>query len=101
MDFAISRNGVKIGLTSERWFHIIENHDDMAGHYDDVLRAVEEPDYIVKGYRDALMALQQVKPGKFLVVVYKETGEDGFVITAHFTRKLKLEREEILWQKSR
>ncbi len=36
-DIIISKNGVPIRLTAERWWHIIENHDDLAGYYDDVL----------------------------------------------------------------
>ena len=29
MDFVESVNGVPIRLTLERWFHIVENHDDV------------------------------------------------------------------------
>lgn len=32
MDVAISVDGVPIRLTAERWLHIVENHDDLAGH---------------------------------------------------------------------
>jgi len=41
------KNSVPIKQTAERWFHIIENHDDLAGYYDDVTNAIEEPDYII------------------------------------------------------
>ena len=61
MDIVKSINGVPIRLTEERWVHIIENHDDMAGYYDEVLSVVENPDYIIKGYKDALIALKQKK----------------------------------------
>ena len=37
VDRILSINGVPIRLTEERWFHIVENHDDLAGHFDDVL----------------------------------------------------------------
>lgn len=100
MDIIESKNGVPIRLTAERWLHIIENHDDLAGYYDEVLNTIEEPDYIIKGYKDALMALKEVKKDKFLAVIYKEiTKKDGFVITSYFTGKIKLEKEAILWQK--
>ena len=56
MDIVSSKNGVSIRLTEERWFHITENHDDLAGHYDDVLYAIEDPDYIMEGYKKALIA---------------------------------------------
>jgi len=100
MEKAISKNGVPIRLTEERWFHIVENHDDLAGHYEEVLEAVEDPDYIVKGYRGALIALKRHGKGKFLAVIYKEIGTtDGFIITAYFTKKIKLQEEVILWQR--
>ena len=100
MDTAKSKNGVPIRLTAERWLHIIENHDDLAGYYDETLNTIEEPDYIIKGYKDVLVALKEVKKGKFLAVIYKEISkEDGFVITSYFTDKIKLEKEAILWQK--
>ena len=53
MDRAISRNGVPIRLTDERWVHIVENHDDLAGYHDDVLDAVESPVMIIEGYAGA------------------------------------------------
>jgi hypothetical protein len=100
MDIVTSKNRIPIRLTDERWVHIIENHDDLAGHYDDVLYAIEDPDYIIEGYRKALIALKKIARTKFLAVVYREISrEDGFVITAYFTGRLNLEKEVILWQK--
>jgi len=100
MEIAISKGNVPIRLTEERWFHIIESHDDLAGYYDDVLDTIENPDYIIKGYKGALIALKRKGRKKFLAVVYKELSkEDGFVITAYFTTKIILEKEVILWQK--
>ena len=62
---------------------LIENPDDLAGYFDDVLLTVESPDYVINGYQEALIALKQKEEGKFLAVVYKEIGRsDGFIITA-------------------
>lgn len=100
MDRIKSKNGVPVRLTNERWIHIIENHDDLAGYYDEVLTTIEEPDYVIKGYKGALVALKETERKKFLVVIYKEvTNEDGFVITAYFTTKINLKKEAILWRK--
>jgi len=100
MDIVKSKNSVFIRLTEERWVHIVENHDDLAGYYEDVLDVVEEPDYIIEGYEKALIALEKIKKENFLAVVYKETSrKDGFIITAYFTSKLKLEKEVLVWQK--
>ncbi|MDA3898183.1 MAG: hypothetical protein PF482_18770 [Desulfobacteraceae bacterium] len=102
MDILKSINEVPIRLTDERWVHIVENHDDLAGFYDEIIDIIEYPEYIIKGYRDALIALRQIRKGKFLCVVYKEiTAEDGFVITAYFSSKILLDREEIIWQQQK
>lgn len=100
MDAAISRNGVPIRLTQERWFHIVETHDEMAGRYDEVLSAIEVPDYIIQGYRDALVALKTIGKRKFVAVIYKEISKkDGFVITAFLTSKVRIEKEVVLWER--
>jgi hypothetical protein len=97
-----SVNGVPVRITDERWVHIVENHDDLAGYYDEILDVVEYPDHVIRGYRGALIALRRVREGKFLAVVYKETSDkDGFIITAYFTSKIELEREVIVWQQRR
>lgn len=36
-DITYSVFNIPICLTDERWTHIVENHDDMAGYYFDVL----------------------------------------------------------------
>lgn len=98
MDWVYSRAGVPIRLTEERWFHIVENHDDLAGHYDDVLETVENPTLILKGYGGSLIAVKGVASKKYLAVVYKEvTEEDGFIITAYFTSRIS--RRWIRWPK--
>ena len=43
-EIVFSKNGFPIRLPDERWIHIVENHDDLAGHMDDVLEAIENPD---------------------------------------------------------
>ncbi|MBE7549324.1 hypothetical protein KsCSTR_29940 [Candidatus Kuenenia stuttgartiensis] len=102
MEIVKSINGVPIRLTDERWVHIVENHDDLAGYYDEVLNTIESPDYVVKGYAQALIALKESGENRFLAVVYKETSnDDGFIITAYFTSKIKLEREVIVWQQQK
>ena len=102
MDIVQSINGAPIRLTDERWVHIVENHDDLAGFYDEIVDIIEYPEYIIKGYKDALIALRQIRKGKYLCVVYKEISDtDGFVITAYFSSKIILEREVVIWQRQK
>ena len=63
---------------------------------------MEFPEYVIKGYKDALIALRQINEGKFLCVVYKELSTvDGFVITAYFSSKITLAKEKIIWQQQK
>ena len=98
MDTAISVEGVPIRLTHERWFHIVENHDDMAGYYEDVLDLVENPDIVLQGYRGSLVAARSYGRQRYLMVVYRQVSmEDGFIITAYFTSAI--DRRKALWRK--
>jgi hypothetical protein len=94
-----SKNNVSIRLPVERWFHIVEEHSEMAGYYFEVLETVEEPEAIYAGKADEHIALREIEKGKHIVVVYKElTKEDGFVITAFLTRRAKqLKRRRKIW----
>ena len=97
MDIAYSTNSIPIRLTRERWFHITENHDDLAGYYDDVLDTIENPDMVIQGYGGALIAIKGMGRKRYLDVIYKEFigKNDGFVISAYFTSKI--DRRKILW----
>ena len=56
MDVAISVNAVPVRLTAERWMHIVENRDELAGRSHDVLDAVDQPDWVTQGYGGSLIA---------------------------------------------
>ncbi len=97
MDIAHSVNDVPVRLTAERWYHIVENHDDVAGHYDDVLETIENPDLVLRGYKGALTAVRGAGRGKYFCVVYRELGkDDGFVISAFFTDEII--KRHIVWR---
>ena len=97
-DVALSRAGVPIRLTGERWSHILENHPEMSDHRDQVLETVERPDMILQGGRGELLAASIVVPEKYLVVAYRELARDGFIITAFLTgNAAALRRRTQLW----
>lgn len=98
MDIAYSINDVPIRLTTERWYHIVENHDDLAGHYDNVLNTVENPDFVLRGYRGSWIAVRSAGKSLYLNVPYKElANDDGFIISAYFTSKIN--RKQIIWRR--
>lgn len=78
--------------------HIVENHDDLAGYYDDVVRVIEDPDLVITGYRGSQIAVRGYGRDRYLVVVYQElSSSDGFVITAYFTSTI--DRRKAIWKR--
>ncbi|MDO9584966.1 MAG: hypothetical protein Q7I93_00610, partial [Syntrophales bacterium] len=70
METIKSVRGTPIRFPAERWLHGVENHDDLAGYYDEVLDAVEDPVYVIQGYGNALVALKHCEGDKYMAVVY-------------------------------
>jgi hypothetical protein len=98
----LSKNGISVRLTDERWAHITEEHCELAGMRLEVLETVENPSQVLAGNAGELFAIRAVSSGKHLVVVYRELEDDGFIITAFMTSKSKsLHRRKQLWPKSR
>lgn len=101
---AISKNKVEVSLTAERWLHIVESHNYMAGFSHETLEAIGDPDYVVAGRKGELLAIkfyEETNLGpKHLVSIYKEMNKRGFIITAFMASKIdKILRRRILWRK--
>ena len=96
METVHSINRAPIRLTAERWQHIVSNKPYMEAHYEDMLDAIENPTWILRGYAGSLVAVVPLARQRFLHTVYKETGrDDGFVITAFVARDYN--RRMIVW----
>lgn len=95
----LSRNGVPIRLTEERWQHIIEEHPEIDGLLDSIRAAVTQPERVLLGSAGERLAVRTIEPGKAIDVVYRETSpEDGFVTTAFLTRRFHaLDKRDQLW----
>ncbi|MDP3296189.1 MAG: hypothetical protein Q8N09_01115 [Thermodesulfovibrionia bacterium] len=99
MNIANSINGVPIHLTYERWYHIIENHDDLASYYYELLDVIEKPDFVIRGNKGTLKATRNMGRNKWLVVIYREVSKtEGFIITAYFLDKKP--KGEVIWQQN-
>ncbi len=60
----VSRAGLTIRLTDERWLHITEEHCELAGLRLEVLETVANPDRVLEGGAGELLAIRQYEPGK-------------------------------------
>ncbi len=95
---AISKNGVSIRLTDERWAHIIEEHAELTAWRQGVLETITHPDRVLAGSAGELLAIRAAVEDKWFVVVYRELETDGFVITAFLTSKTRsLDRRIQVW----
>ncbi len=84
MAIAYSVNGVPIRLTYERWYHIIESHDDLASYFYEVLETIERPNIVIRGKKGTLKATRNMGRNRWLVAIYRENSKnDGFIITAY------------------
>lgn len=99
-DAATSVDGVAIRLTDERWQHIVDRHPEMKDARSDVLETIRNPDRVQRGDDGAKLAIRFFEgtsvSDKHLVVIYRENGEDGFVITAYYATDPAVWRET-LW----
>ena len=89
----------KIRLPLERWAHILESHDYMAGCVGIVVETVSYPDQLIESEWEhyALKSYDSTPDGKkTCVVIYKDI-VDGFIITALLTSK----PEQLQYGKSR
>lgn len=76
----------------------MDEHRELDGLHLAVLDAVADPERVLAGGAGELLAVKIHEPGKWLVVVYPEAEDDGFVITAFLTRRFRsLDRREQLW----
>ena len=97
-DVVTSKHGILIRLTDERWSHITEEHGELADLRDAVLKTVAEPERILAGGEEELLAVRQVEVGKWMIVVYRELRDDGFIITAFLTRRIRsLNKRKQVW----
>lgn len=98
IDRAVSKHGVSVRLTDERWAHVTEEHCELAGLRRDVLDTIARPERILAGGDGELMAVRELEEGKHLVAIYRELKGDGFLITAFLTRRIRsLSKRRQLW----
>ena len=99
MEMVYSIHGVPIRLPDERWEHITENKPYMEAYFDRVLEAIEEPEWLLRGYAGSPIAVIPVGKQRFLHVIYKEVSQDnGFVITAYIVPEYN--KRQVIWSQN-
>lgn len=78
-------------------------HPELQGWKSRVLETCAHPDLVVSGRNEELLAAKSYSEAgrtRFLVVIYRESGESGFIITATLRSDVAdLRKRGILWPK--
>ena len=65
---------------------------------DDVLEIIENPDFVLHGYRGSLIAARGYGRRRHLMVIYRQvSSDDGFIITAYFISRIA--PKEAIWKR--
>ncbi|MGI8639452.1 MAG: hypothetical protein ACR2MG_05800 [Pyrinomonadaceae bacterium] len=99
LDVVKSIEGVPIRLTDERWYdHILEQHSYMSGFYNEVLSAVENPEFISRGNKGTKIAIVNLGWRRWIHVVYREISKtDGFIISAFIDKEFN--KNKTIWKR--
>ena len=85
--------GDQIELTSERWFHIVQEHPEVSEYSSLFTEVLSDPDYVKKSNRDEDILLyyklfENIRYGKYLIIVLKKNLR-SFILTCYITDVLK------------
>lgn len=93
-------DGRSVRLTDERLEHIRKDHPELVGREDLIGTTIRHPRKVVQSISDPSVRLCYSRPNalfaKMVCVVVKDEIDDGFVLSAYLTDRIK--RGEILWQ---
>jgi len=95
---------MRIKLSKRVLDHIVARHPEVAVYTHEIIKAVRNPDLVVKGLRGELKALKFYPAlhigSKYLVVIYRNFHEEKVIITAYFTSSMARVKGEVIWRKS-
>lgn len=82
----------KVRLTQEQWTHIREFHGNVENP-EEILQTLQKPDKIILDEREGVEYFfkyfkHKKHKSKFLKLIVKYLNDDGFIISAHFVRKI-------------
>jgi len=93
-----------IRLSEKVLSHIVARHPEVKAYTHEIVEAVRDPDFVIKGLRGEFKALKfyPILPigSKYLVVAYREVENEKVIITAYFTSKIVKVKGEVVWRKS-
>ena len=92
--------GFDVHCTNAYWKFISEvKHPALAGHLEQVIAALSEPDEVRRSSKDTdVLLFYRGQTPRWMCAVTKREGETGFLVTAYPTDSVKM--GESIWRKS-
>jgi len=94
----------RIRLTQAQWLHMAFFHPEVEAERARIRKTLENPEIVVEGAtRNTQICYRFFKrtpvTSKYLAVVIKVLNQEGFIITAYFTERVR--RGKVLWKKTK
>ncbi|MEW5947292.1 MAG: hypothetical protein AB1742_13955 [bacterium] len=101
----LSIQNKNIRLTEPQWFHIRHKHSECDGQTDKMISTITAPDVILHDRREDvyhyLRHFQETPvTEKFMLTIVRHLNDEGFVITAFFVSKIRLEGKVKVYEKN-
>lgn len=99
---AVSKMGNVVSLSDDRWRHVLD-HPEMKGQLDRIKKTVVDPYEIRESTHDPSVLmfyrLYENTPvtEKYLLVIVRIMNEEGFIVTAFYTDRLK--KGDVVWKR--
>lgn len=87
----VDTSGRRIHLSRERWLHILK-HPEMVNQVEQIRATLEHPDVIIQASSDPQVHFYfkyYKERREYLFISIKYLNGEGFIITSHYTDKLK------------
>lgn len=94
----------RIRFTQVQWLHTVFFHPEVEGEHRRIRKTLENPEIVVEGAtNDTKICYRLFKStpvtSKYLAVVVRVLNQEGFIITAYFTERVR--PGEVLWKKTK
>jgi hypothetical protein len=94
----------RVRLTQVQLLHMVFFHPEVENEQAKIRKALENPEIVVEGAtKDTKICYRLFKrtpvTSKYLAVVVKVLNQEGFIVTAYFTERVR--RGKVLWKKTK
>ena len=86
----VSKLGKNIRTTQNYWEYIVEKHESIKSLEDEVIKTLENPEYVRLSKDDDSVYLYYSKyKNYYICVVCRHLNDEGFIITTYLTDNIK------------